>query len=175
MFKNRIINAKNIKSIKLSEKDIKAEILRRIEGDEIATKISFARDLLTQNPECEELNELLNRAEKEMQNGNFEESRKLIDGVMNGCKYLVESVKKANNERPSKILQFFFNINRKYINYGLVALLAIILVIGLYYVFRRAPKKPPENQNTQNVQNVQNNQNVYSNTNNKILQYIWFK
>ena len=65
-----------------------------------STKITFAQDLLSSNPECVELNEFLKKARGLMEQGNYEEAAKITDSIIQGCKYLV-SQSKLRDERPS--------------------------------------------------------------------------
>lgn len=51
----------------------------------LRSRISFARDLLVDNPECGELLEVLEEAEKNPQGSSIE----IINSVINGCKYLL--------------------------------------------------------------------------------------
>lgn len=64
-----------------------------------STKITFAQDLLSSNPECVELNEFLKRARDLMEQEDYEEASKIIDAVIQGCKYLVSQTK-IYDERP---------------------------------------------------------------------------
>ncbi|MBW2983311.1 hypothetical protein KY327_03325 [Candidatus Woesearchaeota archaeon] len=69
-------------------------------GDDVESKVTFARDLLNENPECQELNELLNEAEKKRQAQQYEEAIKLINGAVDGCKYLINHDKEPTSEQP---------------------------------------------------------------------------
>jgi len=105
------------------------------------TKITFARDLLEGNPECLELNELLIRAQAELDKGNLEEANRLIDTAIQACKYLVNMGQKEI-ERPSKIvikLRNLFNIEA--INYALATLALILIAFGLLYIRKRFRKR----------------------------------
>lgn len=73
------------------------------EGDEVKSKVTFAKDMISENPECRELNDLLNRAEKELNLLNYKESLNLVNAVINGCKYLISNIEDSRRESPSII------------------------------------------------------------------------
>ncbi len=106
------------------------------EKEEFEVKIGFARDLLSSNPECQELNELLNEAKKELANNNFEKTAKLIDGVVSGCKYLVNNAKN-NVESPQREFIKLLKWNKKYTDYLIIAAFSVMLIAGLFYVFKK--------------------------------------
>lgn len=105
------------------------------EGEALDTKISFARDLLSSNPECQELTELLNQAKRELSLNNYEGTAKLVDSVINGCKYLVSS--KSQIEKPSKDIIKRFVWKAKYNEYAIVLGFSILFVIALFYIFKK--------------------------------------
>ena len=106
------------------------------EGDEVENKISFARDLLSSNPECQELTELLNQAKNEITNQHYDASAKLVDDVINGCKYLMSNAN-TNLEKPSKDFVKIFEWNTKYNEYMIIGAFGILFVIALYYVLKK--------------------------------------
>ena len=108
----------------------------RSQGDAIENKISFARDLLGSNPECQELTELLNQAKKALSENNFDTSAKLVDNVINGCKYLV-STAKQNIEKPSTPLWGRLEWNKKYTDYLTIGLFVMMFLVALYYVVKK--------------------------------------
>ena len=65
-----------------------------------STKITFAQDLLSSNPECLELNEFLEQALDFMDRQDYEKASQITDSVIQGCKYLV-SQGKLRDERPT--------------------------------------------------------------------------
>jgi len=73
------------------------------EGEEVRTKVTFARDMLSENPECRELNDLLERAQVAMESLNYKESLNLVNAVINGCKFLMNQEELIRNETPSVI------------------------------------------------------------------------
>ncbi len=114
--------------------------LGRYSRDVTNTKITFARDLLEGNPECLELNGLLERAQKEMENNNLIKANEYIDTAIQGCKYLVNMGQKEI-EQPSKIitsLRRLFGIEA--VNYILV-IVVLGIIIGAVLYFRKKNKK----------------------------------
>lgn len=105
------------------------------EGEELETKISFARDLLSSNPECQELTELLNEAKKQLAVNNYEGTAKLVDSVINGCKYLVSS--SSQIEKPSKEVSKRFVWKSAYNEYAIITGFTILFIIALYYIIKK--------------------------------------
>ena len=105
------------------------------EGSELETRISFARDLLSSNPECQELTELLNEAKKALDSNNFDTTAKLVDDVINGCKYLVST--KGNIEKPSTDFISRFNWKSNYTEYLILIGFGVIFFVSLYYIFKK--------------------------------------
>lgn len=105
------------------------------EGEQLETKISFARDLLSSNPECQELTELLNQAKKELALNNYEGTAKLVDSVINGCKYLVSV--NAQTEKPSRQTFKRFVWKSSYNEYAIISGFAILFLISLYYIIKK--------------------------------------
>jgi hypothetical protein len=54
-------------------------------------KIVFLQELLLGNPECLELQEILNQAKKEFENKNYAASLNLAENAIQACKYAVVS------------------------------------------------------------------------------------
>ncbi len=115
----------------------------RSEGDAADSKISFARDLLSSNPECLELNELLNEAKKQVAAGQYAQAGLIIDNVITGCKYLVSNVNKNVVEKPNKDFIQRFEWQQKYTDYTVIGAFGLIFVIAAVYIFRK--KTPEEN------------------------------
>jgi hypothetical protein len=100
-------------------------------GEEVKSKVTFAKDMLSQNPECRELNDLLDRAEATMLSGDYEEAMKLVDGVINGCKYLMQN-EQSRRETPS-IIQKSFDFAREYSNEIMITAGAIFSLTIIFY------------------------------------------
>lgn len=99
-----------------------------------ATKITFARDLLSSNPECLELNEFMKKAQGQMENGQYDEASKIVDSVIQGCKYLVSQAK-LKDERPAGF-RFFIGLDKVPMLKPAVAILSIVIAAGAYMTFR---------------------------------------
>ncbi|GAG32304.1 unnamed protein product, partial [marine sediment metagenome] len=68
--------------------------------EELNTKIAFTRDLLSSNPQCLELNELLLRAEIAVNNNNLDEASELLGIALENCRFLVTQVEE---EEPAAL------------------------------------------------------------------------
>ena len=109
---------------------------RRDNGDDVESKITFARDLLNDNPECQELTELLNKASDEQARGNAAGALKLINSAMEGCKYLINKEKAPTDEKPKSFFATMTLTPRQLpaiIAGGLIVL--ILLVFGIMMLF----------------------------------------
>ena len=96
-------------------------------GEDLKTKVTFARDLLGQNPECVELNELLQEADELIADGNFEEAKQLVQGVIDGCKYLV-SKSRSKEEKPQSVEEYVKRKVLKNPNFWISAFLVFALL-----------------------------------------------
>ncbi len=103
------------------------------EKKQIEAKVTFARDLLSQNPECQELNELLKKAEDELYEGDYKEARRLIDSVVQGCKYMVNKEREA--QKPS--LFNFLGLYRGYQKYTFMLGGLIISTGILFFIMKK--------------------------------------
>jgi hypothetical protein len=108
-------------------------------GDEITAKITFAKDLLSENSACRELNELIDRASQEVRSSNYDDALKLIDGVINGCKFMMEQ-EEIRRESPS-IVQQGFNAARKYTVEIIAGAGLILLIVLIFYAIAALRKK----------------------------------
>jgi leucyl aminopeptidase len=102
------------------------------EGQDVETKVTFAQDLLNENPECMELNELLSKAREEMESGSRAVASSMVTSVINGCKYLVSISKKQEQQPQSIISRFIRKENLKYLM--VFAGLVIVLIITMLSV-----------------------------------------
>lgn len=96
-------------------------------GEDVETKVTFAQDLLNDNPECLELNELLVQAREKLANGSNTEAARIVDGVIEGCKYLV-SISKRQEQKPQSIVDRL--IKKENLKYLLI-FLGLIIVVAL--------------------------------------------
>ena len=104
----------------------------------VTSKVTFAKDMLSENPVCRELNDLLDRSEIEARAENYDEALKLVDGVINGCNYLMKG-EESRRETPS-IIKRGFDISREYsleIVEGAVILLILTLLFYVIAALRR--------------------------------------
>jgi len=105
------------------------------EGLDVQTKVTFAQDLLNENPECLELNELLEKAKSALSTGSTADASKMVDGVINGCKYLV-SIAKRSEQKPESIVNKV--IREENIKYLLAFMgVAVLTTLGVFMVKRR--------------------------------------
>ena len=101
-------------------------------GPDVDTKVTFAQDLLRENPECIELNELLERAKTEISTGSKLEASRMVEAVINGCKYMVSISKKAEQQPQSLANRFMNQKNLKYLLMFLgVALFTLVTVFAV--------------------------------------------
>lgn len=107
------------------------------EGDQVEVKVTFARDLFNEHPECQELNELLNKANEELAANNFLEARRYVDTAINGCKYIVSSLNQRT-ERPDQLSSIFTIDEMTFqtiIYLALAFLVFVTLAFIVYYHF----------------------------------------
>ena len=112
-------------------------------GQETKIKISFATDLLNQHPECVELNEVLIRAQQQLDEGNVEDAKNLVDGAINGCKYLVGTQQRVT-EQPGLIKPVIKldEATIKTLMYGLLAFVVVSSIAFLvYYHYSHKPEE----------------------------------
>ncbi len=95
----------------------------------VATKITFAQDLLNSNPECLELNEFLKKSQNLMEQKEYDEAAKIVDSVIQGCKYLV-SRSKLRDESPRGIF-LGIDFSNRYLIFALVLFLLIIIGVTI--------------------------------------------
>jgi len=74
----------------------------RDRGEEVDIKITFAMDLLTQNAECQELNELLDIAREKASAAEYDEALEYVDKAINGCKYLMSRKELESQKQTPK-------------------------------------------------------------------------
>ncbi|MGV8162160.1 MAG: hypothetical protein ACP5N2_02370 [Candidatus Nanoarchaeia archaeon] len=111
-------------------------------GDEVKSKVTFAKDMLSENPLCRELNELLDRADAEAESENYAEAIKLVDGVINGCKYLMKE-EEVRRETPSIVKQGI-NISREYALEIIGGAVVLLLVTLTFYAMAALKRKITE-------------------------------
>ncbi len=111
-------------------------------GDEVQTKIRFAKDLLSANPECIELNEFILQAQRAVDTRQLDEAQRLLTVVIDGCRYLVSQSSAEVNE-PSGINISWFTDGRyaKQVLYGMIILLISIASMLLMHYYNSAKQE----------------------------------
>lgn len=106
-------------------------------GAEVRTLVRFAQDLLKKNKECQELAEILQKGEEKLAAGQTDEAIKILESMINGCKYLISEENKRPDARKS-IRDFHLTINNEIVKYGVIAL-ALIIIGSLtgYLIWRK--------------------------------------
>ncbi|NQU78360.1 hypothetical protein HQ545_01185 [Candidatus Woesearchaeota archaeon] len=105
--------------------------LLKAEGNEsqVNTKLAFAEDLLSSNPECLELNEFLGKSRDMIDQGKIQEAGKMLDKVIESCKYLVApKEKKPIVETPFKV---YGMQTESLLIMGIVAIVTALVSIAL--------------------------------------------
>ncbi|MFH1065732.1 MAG: putative Ig domain-containing protein [Nanoarchaeota archaeon] len=102
--------------------------------------IQFTRDLFLQNPECLELTELINEAEANFRNYQYEEGLEMIHRANQGCKEFIAAKKGETDVRLSETAKNFIEQHWKTIILeGIGLILAVLLLV--YYFQRRSALK----------------------------------
>ncbi|MCA9478129.1 MAG: hypothetical protein KC535_03215, partial [Nanoarchaeota archaeon] len=99
--------------------------------DAVKTRVGFARDLLSDNSECQELNEILISAESET---DPDISLKLVNAVIDGCKYLINTQKAPTSEVPKSFIGKVGLYTENYVDYRLLFTIIIgmtLLAVGI--------------------------------------------
>lgn len=100
----------------------------------VRTLVTYARDLLQASPECAELNDLLNNAQNSLDSGFIDDALRLIDGAINGCKYLLTEQERFRTESPST-LKAGISFTTEYWFEIIMTSIALIFVAIVFYVF----------------------------------------
>ncbi|MBS1266106.1 MAG: hypothetical protein MAG795_00071 [Candidatus Woesearchaeota archaeon] len=121
----------------------------QVNETQLNTRISFTRDFLLSNPECLELNELLNEAKAAINSSRLDEATQIIDETVRYCRYLIAS-KETMTQKPDVFHRFFYRIfgttsNRRIILYSIAivsvfTLLVLSLLLERHRVKRRLKK-----------------------------------
>lgn len=110
------------------------------DGDNVRVKVTFANDLLSEHPECQELSEVLDQAKVRLEENDLDEAKRLVEGVISGCKYLVNSQQKFE-EKPSKINPIITidSLSAKTIMWSVLAFI-LVLTIALLTLYHYTHK-----------------------------------
>ena len=108
------------------------------QGKDVQVKVTFARDLLSQHQECQELNELLQEADKQFKQGNFAAASQTVDVVINGCKFLIS--KTQQEQHPGFLRTPWIELDKSTVTVISFIALGVIIVLALlgllYYHYR---------------------------------------
>ena len=73
-------------------------------GEGINEQLKLAQDLFKNNPECLELQELVDKAETQLKEGNYEESRKNIAMAIESCRNMIRLQEKPKQLQRSTLI-----------------------------------------------------------------------
>ncbi|MFH0798007.1 MAG: putative Ig domain-containing protein [Candidatus Woesearchaeota archaeon] len=109
---------------------------------QLKEQIRFTRDLFLQNPECLELNELLEQAQKLYDLKQFQQGLDLVQKANEGCKNYIAQERRDKEAEQAGALKAknFFMENWRTIVIELAALIFAILLL-MYYFKRRSFRK----------------------------------
>ncbi|MFH1511483.1 MAG: hypothetical protein ABIF10_07365, partial [Candidatus Woesearchaeota archaeon] len=101
--------------------------------------VRFVRDLLSNNPECLELNELLEEAQKAIDDRQYDYAKQVLSNAVEACRYLM-SARESFTSRPADIT--FFGLIKKFLRenmlpISLVGVFTIALITYSVFVIRR--------------------------------------
>jgi hypothetical protein len=96
---------------------------------QVNTKLAFAQDLLSTNPECLELNEFMKKTRQMIADGKVNEADALLSQIIESCKYLVAPKEtKPAAEEPTKV--YGLPTESAFI-LGTVSIITLIVAIAL--------------------------------------------
>ncbi|MFH1506105.1 MAG: putative Ig domain-containing protein [archaeon] len=119
----------------------------RDKGKEVDIKITFAQDLLTRNAECQELNELLDKARLKSYEEDYDTALQYVDLAINGCKYLMSRKELDSNKETPKSFVLMLGENLQIVK--LVGAILGILALGvvIYEVVDKIKETKKEKKN----------------------------
>ncbi len=98
--------------------------------ENVSGQISYVRDFMRLNPECLELNELVEQAKEELKNHNYDKAQVLLDRAMDNCKFLL-SAKNIQVSEPGSFSFYSRIINNPYSKPIIILMIfGIALTIG---------------------------------------------
>lgn len=104
------------------------------------TKIAYAMDMLSANPKCLELNEMLDEIKLDIGNGKINEASIKLENVIKTCRYLI-SEKELIEEKPSIIRFSFDNLKNNpkmfYLVVSLIAFAFLGMCFSIYYTNKK--------------------------------------
>src|SRR3989344_7132358 len=92
----------------------------------IIPRLQAAKELFNNNPICLELSELLNQAEKALENNQFTKAESLIESIIKGCNELISF-------RPERIEVPKRSLNQTLILAAEFSALALLIAGFVYY------------------------------------------
>lgn len=109
--------------------------------------VRFVRDLLSTNPECLELNEMLTEANKAITDKKYDDAQKLLNNAIDACRYLI-STRTKSIEQPAQLstietLKRFVQDNQVELILVLAATLATVIYSAVV-IARHKRKTPPQ-------------------------------
>ena len=106
----------------------------------VGARIVFATDLFKENPECLELQELLDQADTALKNHEYRKARALTESAINACRDLIASIEKyIEIPKPLTLNEIIARAA------AILALIFIIALIGYMIVSRpRLKRKGPK-------------------------------
>ncbi len=116
---------------------------RSQDGDDVDVKVTFANDLLSEHPECQELNEVLDQAKERLHQNRVADAEQLVDAVISGCKYLV-STQLRIEEKPGRIdpIISFDDLSVRVILWSALAFVLVCCVALIaYYHYTKTPEE----------------------------------
>ncbi|MBU0980300.1 MAG: PKD domain-containing protein [Nanoarchaeota archaeon] len=111
---------------------------------QLNTKITFARDLLQDNPMCLELNEELGRASSQVKSANYAGAAATIDLVMDTCRYLISQHNKAIDETPGNVFRRLSSSLMNNITFYGILLVFVATLATMLLITTRKPKLKKE-------------------------------
>ena len=79
----------------------------------------------------------MDEAKNDLNLQDYATSTKLVDDVINGCKYLVANTAKSNIGSPTRDFVQMFEWNTRYNEYIIIAAFGILFIIALFYVLKK--------------------------------------
>jgi hypothetical protein len=105
---------------------------------QINTKIAFTQDMLSSNPECLELNELLIEAKSAMGANDYGKAEAVIEKVISDCRYL-SSQKNPAKEKAGTINQSLFDkikFGKSTVLIGAISF-SVVTLAGLFLLYKK--------------------------------------
>ena len=111
-----------------SFKDFGKVVLVVKEGRKVEERILFTEELIASNPECAEIKELVDQAQKYLADGNFSAADSQIGEAISACT-------KAISYKPSQVLGN--SLQNSIFTYTIIGSVAAVFLGLFYYYYRR--------------------------------------